>query len=153
VLEVGAEFYNKYIKEVIAKGQFLAVVDIKEPNHPDIQMVNDLDLYQKFDMTADDYREFPAMAGAFDTVLSFGVLSYYDFSVDMCGKYLDNMIGFMKAGGMAVFKVDQRAILNHSHFPTFPELHRMICSRFNVFELDILVDKSQEYFIYYCRRK
>ena len=153
VLDIGAEFYNKYIKEVIAMGQFLAVVDIKEPDHPEIQMVNDLDLYQKFDMTADDYRDFPALSGAFDTVLSFGVLSYYDFSVDMCVKYLDNMIGFMKAEGLAVFKVDQRAILKHTHFPDFPELHRMICSRFAVLELDILTDKNQEFFIYYCRRK
>jgi hypothetical protein len=153
ILDIGAEFYNKHIKEVIAKGQQLAIVDIKEPDHPEIRMVNDLDLYQKFDMTADDYRQFPALAGAFDTVLSFGVLSYYDFSVDMCVKYLDNMNGFLKADGMAVFKVDQRAILSHTRFPAFPELHRMICSRFVIMELDILTDANNEYCLYYCRKK
>jgi 2-polyprenyl-3-methyl-5-hydroxy-6-metoxy-1,4-benzoquinol methylase len=153
ILDVGAEFYNKHIKEVIAAGQHLTVVDIKEPEHPDILIVQDLDQYFKFDMTYSDYRDFTELTGKFDTVLSFGVLSYYDFTPDQCARYLDNMVGFMKPEGMAVIKVDQHALQQHAHFPAFPVLHQMITDRFAIDELDILITEGQEFCIYYGHSK
>jgi len=153
ILDVGAEFYNKHIKEVIAPGQHLTVVDIKEPDHPDILIVNDLDQYCKFDMTYSDHRDFPELTGKFDTVLSFGVLSYYDFRPDQCARYLDNLVGFMKPGGMAVIKVDRHALQQHAHFPAFPVLHQMITDRFAIDELDILINEGQEFCIYYGHMK
>jgi hypothetical protein len=153
ILDVGAEFYNKYIKEVIAPGQTLTVVDLKEPDHPDILIVKDLDHYHRFDMTRDDYQNFPALAGQFDTVLSFGVLSYYDISPDMCSRYLDNMVGFMNPDGMAIFKVDRHAIENHKQFPAFSVLHQWIADRFYIKELDVLASNDQAFYIYYCTKK
>lgn len=153
ILDVGAEFYNKYIKEVIAHGQTLTVVDLKEPDHPDIQIVKDLDHYHRFDMTRDDYQDFPTLAGQFDTVLSFGVLSYYDFSPDMCSRYIDNMVGFMKPDGMAIFKVDRHAIEKHQQFPAFSVLHQWIADMFCIKELDVLASKDQAFYIYYCSKK
>lgn len=153
ILDVGAEFYNKYIKEVIADGQTLTVVDLKEPDHPDILIVKDLDHYYRFDMTRDDYQDFPTLAGQFDTVLSFGVLSYYDFSPDMCSRYIDNMIGFMKPDGMAIFKVDRHAIEKHQQFPAFSVLHQWIADRFCIKELDVLTSINQAFYFYYCTKK
>lgn len=153
LLDVGAEFYNKYIKEVLSSAKTLTVVDIKEPDHPDIQIVQGLNHYYKFDMTADDYSKVAGLCAAFDTVLSFGVLSYYDFTADMCARYIDNLVGFLKPDGLAVIKVDQHAILKHDRFPPFPVLHGLISDRFAVVELDVLTDADQEFYIYYCRKK
>jgi SAM-dependent methyltransferase len=150
ILDVGAEFYNKYIKEVIAFGQEFTILDLKEKDHPDIEIIKDLDHYYKFDMTLDDYRKNPDLIGKFDTVLSFGVLSYYDITPIMCAKYLDNLNGFLKPGGLAIIKVDRHAILKHTHFPPFGKLHELIRSSFTISGIDILVSDTEEYVFYYC---
>jgi len=153
ILDIGAEFYNKYIKEVLAHGQILTIVDVKEPSHPDIEIINDLDFYYKFDMTADDWRNVPSLSHTCDTVLSFGVLGYYDFTTEMCIHYLDNMVGFLKPDGLAVIKVDQHALISNRRFPPFPILHGLIVDRFIINELHILTDIDQEYYVYYCSLK
>jgi hypothetical protein len=153
VLDVGAEFYNKHVKEVIAPGQSLTIVDIKDADHPDIKIVRDLDHYLRFDMTRDDGRAFPELAGRFDTALSFGVLSYYDFTPEMCSRYIDNMYHFLKRDGLAIFKVDRHMIERYREFPAFSVLHRMILARFQVDELDVLTSGDQAYFTYYGRKK
>ena len=153
VLDIGAEFYNKYIKEVLAKGQILAIVDVKEPSDPDIEIIQDLDSYYKFDMTSDEWSNVPSLSRACDTVLSFGVLGYYNFTAEMCVNYLDNMVGFLKPDGLAVIKVDLHVLNSNKSFPPFSALHQLISDRFRVVELDILTDHNQEYYIYYCELK
>jgi len=150
VLDVGAEFYNKYIKEVIALGQELTIVDLKTKNHPDIEIIKDLDHYYKFDMTGDEYRNYPELSQKFDTVISFGVLSYYNITPEMCIKYLDNLHVFLKPDGLAVIKVDKTTILKHADFPTFQELHAMIGHKFLIHEIDLLTNDDMEFIIYYC---
>lgn len=153
VLDIGAEFYNRYIKEVIACGQTLTIVDLKKPDHPDIQIIEGLDDYYQFDMTVDEGSDVAALHHRYDTVISFGVLSYYDFTLEMCTRYLDNMVGFLKPDGVAIIKVDRHAMAKNVRFPSFPVLHRLIHDRFSVPELHILLDQDEEYFIYYCTTK
>lgn len=153
VLDVGAEFYNKYIKEVIADGQHLTVVDLKEPDHPDIRIVQDLDAYERFDMTVDDHRDFPQLSGRFDTALSFGVLSFYDIPPEKCIRYLENLAGFLKPDGLVVMKFDLSVIARHRLFPSFLELHRMVMDRFTIEAIDILTEGGLAYQIYFGRKK
>jgi len=153
ILDVGAEFYNKYVKEVIAAGQRLTVVDLKEPDHPDIRIVQGLDAYERFDMTVDDHRDFPRLSGRFDTALSFGVLSYYDIPPDKCIRYLENLAGFLKPDGLAVMKIDLSVIQRHQLFPAFPDLHCMIMDRFTMERIDLLNGDGQSFQIYFGRKK
>jgi hypothetical protein len=153
ILDVGSEFYNKYIKEVIADGQRLTVVDLKEPDHPDIRIVQGLDAYELFDMTVDDHRDFPQLSGRFDTALSFGVLSYYDIPPEKCIRYLDNLAGFLKPDGLAVMKFDLEVIRRHRLFPAFPDLHRMVMDRFVIEGIDLLNGDGHSFQIYFGRKK
>ena len=45
--------------------------------------------------------------GDFDEIRSWGVLSHFGFSRDQCRQYLDNVCGFLKDGGQAIFKLDR----------------------------------------------
>ncbi|HAS82718.1 MAG TPA: hypothetical protein DCS43_08615 [Verrucomicrobia bacterium] len=150
ILEVGAEFYNKYIKEVIAPGQELTVVDIKAPDHPDIASICGLDYYYRLDMTSDDGLNYPWLQGHFDTVLSFGVLSAYDFTYEECVRYVQNMARFLKPEGLAIFKIDRHRLTLHTKLPSFAHLISIIQTFFAIRERDILTVPDEEFVCLYA---
>jgi len=153
ILDVGSEFYNKYMKEVIADSQRLTIVDLKEPDHSDIRNVKGLDAYEKFDMTVDDHRDFPQLSGRFDTALSFGVLSYYDIPPNRSTRFLENLAGFLKPDGLAVIKIDLSRMRRHRLFPAFVDVHRMVMDQFSVEAIDLLNGDGQAFQIYFGRKK
>ncbi len=105
VLEIGAAWYNKYQTEVVGRDAELTVVDIKEPDSPDLVAMVGTFRYVKFDMTQADGLP-GELVGAFDEIRSWGVLSHLGFSPEQCRVYLDNVHAFLKPGGQVIFKLD-----------------------------------------------
>jgi len=151
ILEIGAAWYNKYQKEVVGRENELTIFDIKEPDHPDIVSIAGLDRYFRFDMTASTAAtDAPgsALAGgfcnAFDEIRSWGVLSHYGFSRDQCRQYLDNVRGFLKDGGQAIFKLDRDTHKAKKYPPTITLefLEELIRERFTICHTDTLVGNT-----------
>lgn len=139
ILEIGAAWYNKYQKEVVGRENELTIVDIKEPDSPDLVAIVGLDRYVKFDMTQ------PAGATSdlrvsFDEIRSWGVLSHYGFTPEQCRIYLDNIRAFLKPGGQVIFKLD---IDTHKRVKQLPSvsltlLEDLIRERFTIRHSDTL---------------
>ena len=151
ILEIGAAWYNKYQKDVVGRENELTIFDIKEPDHPDIVSIAGLDRYVRFDMTASTVAtDAPgsALAGgfcsAFDEIRSWGVLSHFGFSRDQCRQYLDNVRGFLKNGGQAIFKLDRDTFKAKKYPPTISLefLEELIRERFTISHTDTLVGNT-----------
>jgi hypothetical protein len=147
ILEIGAASYNKYQKEVVGRENELTVIDIKPSHHPNITAIHGLDRYIQFDMTetadasdASGTLTLSDCRGYFDEIRSWGVLSHYGFSVPQCERYLDNIHGFLKAGGQAIFKLDRDTFKVKKHSPSVSVefLEDLIRARFTVVHTDVL---------------
>ena len=139
ILEIGAAWYNKYQKQVVGPGNELTIIDIKEPDSPDLLAIEGLDRYVKFDMTRPDGA--PAdLASAFDEIRSWGVLSHYGFTAEQCRIYLDNVAAFLKPGGQVIFKldIDTHKRVKQPGSGTVEFLENLIRERFTIRHSDTL---------------
>ena len=139
VLEIGAAWYNRYQREVVGKERELTVVDVKDPESPDLLAMIGPFRYVRFDMTQAEGAP-PDFHGAFDEIRSWGVLSHYGFSPGQCRVYLDNVRAFLAPGGQAIFKLD---IDTHKQVKQHPAasvdfLEGEIRRRFTIHHSDVL---------------
>ena len=154
VLEIGAAWYNKYQTEVVGRDRELTVVDIKEPDSPDLVAMVGPFRYFTFDMTQD--AGVPGeLVGAFDEIRSWGVLSHYGFTPEQCRVYLDNVHAFLKPGGQVIFKLD---IDTHKTVKQLASvgvdfLEGLIRERFTILHGDTLGGNTPGHVLYAERRE
>lgn len=150
VLEIGAEFYSKYIRSLFPDECSFSLLDIKPVSHPDIQSVLAVDRLISCDLT----RPVSDYINEFDFIVSFGVIGYYNFSEKQCAMYLDNLLKMLKEDGVCAIKVDAQSV-HASRVNAWQHLIAMVHDRFSVFQTDNLYDANGtiEYVISYCKKK
>jgi hypothetical protein len=149
VLEIGAEWYSRHIKEIIARDSELTLIDIKDASHPDVNLICNLDHYYQMDMTQRSTK-YENLVGYFDAVLSLGVLGFFDFNREMCVNYVDNVSKMAKNSGQAIFKFDVHVMKTHKYSPSPNELIEILEKRFVITETDELIENAQKYIVCYC---
>lgn len=147
ILEIGAAWYNRYQKDVVGRDNELTVIDVKEPDHPEIVAIDGLDRYIRFDMTEDAERSAAAPSGCvglFDGIRSWGVLSHYGFAPDQCRRYLDNVHRFLRPGGQGIFKldIDTHKTVKQSPVAGVGFLEDLIRERFRIVHTDVLIGNT-----------
>ncbi|MDQ0458357.1 class I SAM-dependent methyltransferase [Rhizobium paknamense] len=151
VLEIGAEYYSRYIKPIYNSSCSLSLLDIKPYSHPDIKNVLNVDRFIHLDMTVAiaDYAE------EFDIIISFGVLSHYNFSELQCELYLDNLLQMLKPCGMCAIKIDVQIMEKLEKFSNWEKLLLMIKERFSIQASDTLYDSMglKQFIITYCSKE
>jgi len=153
ILEIGAAWYNKYQKEVVGRGNELTIIDIKEPDSPDLLAIEGLDRYVRFDMTQPAGA--PAdLASAFDEIRSWGVLSHYGFTPAQCRTYLDHVDAFLKPGGQVIFKldIDTHKKVKQPASGTLALLEDLIRERFTIRHSDTLTGNTPGHVHYVEKR-
>ena len=152
LVEIGAEYYSKYIRSVLGiTNGFFCLIDKKPKDHYDIRNVLNVDLFLSADLTSSINFPIPT----FDFVISFGVLSHYDFSLTQCVTYVQNTLKMMKNQGACAIKIDVQVVQKIKDFKYYNSLLHIIESTFVVYNLDRLYDINHQlqFIVYYCKKK
>lgn len=151
VLEIGAQYYSKYLKSILGRNYSFSLLDIKPSNHPDVKCVLHVDSFINCDLT----KPIKLYINKFDFVISFGVLSYYNFSKSECSIYLNNLLKMLKEGGVCAIKIDIKIFNRMEKFNNYIQLTDMIKEYFNVFRSDSIHERNGnlQWLIYYCKSK
>lgn len=151
MLEIGAEYYSRYIKSIFSDYCSLSLLDIKLPSHLDIRTVLNVDRFINLDMTG----LIEGYSNEFDIIISFGVLSHYNFSELQCESYLNNLLLLLKPSGVCAIKVDVQIMEKLEKFSDWKKLLLMAGERFSIEATDTLYDKGgmEQFIVIYCKKE
>ncbi len=151
VLEIGAEYYSKHIKSILGENYELYLLDKKDYEHPDIYNVLDIRKFIQFDLTTqmNEYNDY------FDRIITFGVLSHYDFTSEQIGIYLNNLATMLKPDGLCALKIDVQIMQKMKNYNSVSGLVSIIKNVFSVIETDSIYDQNGnlQFVVMYCKQK
>lgn len=105
VLDIGVEDYNRINKSLFNHDNIeYWQIDMKPFDHPDIR--NSVNNGYMQSSVMEVTKNHPEKIEYFDVIISYGVLSYFDWNDEQILLYLKNIKDMLKSGGLLFLKVD-----------------------------------------------